>query len=184
MYWHVLKSYVYMYSHLRSSSTCSGTVAEPHCSSASGSLTHAMALSAEQPGARSTTQVHNQLAEELETFATLMGGYGVDKFWTYERRGYILNLPSAKAKQVLLQIKSQFEGHFEGFSGDSGARSSAGVPSSSATGANCSSALASPGAALQALARRAWASIAHTLRDEIGTDPNWRDPPEDCGEGT
>ena len=143
-----------------------------------------MALSAEQPGARSTTQVHNELAEELETFATMMGGYGLDKFWTYERRGYILNLPSTKAKQVLHIIMSQPEGHFEGFSGDSGTRcSSAGVPSSTAAEANCSSALASLDASLQALARRAWASIAHTLRDEIGTDPNWHDPPEDCGEG-
>ena len=174
-----------MYSHTPASSTCSGTAAEPHCCSASGSLTHAMALSADH---RSTTQVnnvHNALADELEAFATLLGGYGFDKFWTYERRGYILNLPSAKGKQVLFLIKSQFEGRFEGFSGDSGTRSSStgGVPSSSAAGANCSLALASLDAALQALARRAWASIAHTLRDEIGTDPNWRDPPEDCGEG-
>ena len=112
-----------------------------------------------------------------------MGGYGLDEFWTYERRGYIMNLPSTQAKQVLFLIKSQLSCSFDGLSGDLGAcSSSAAVPSSSAAGANCSLALASLDAALQALARRAWASIAHTLRDEIGTDPNWREPPEDCGE--
>ena len=149
-------------------------------------MTHqaAMALSADQLGAPSTTQVHNELAEELETFATMMGGTCLDKFWTYERRGYILNLPTRKAKQVLFLIKSQFEGFFEGFSGDAGTRRSlAGVPSSSAAGANCSSALASLDAALQALARRAWASIAHTLRAEMGLDVKWRELPYDCGEG-
>ena len=100
-----------------SSSNCSGTVAEPHCFTCVPVSLAMASSSAQKPplpaiGASTLSRVHNELADELESFATLTGGCGLgfDKFWTYERRGYILNLPSIKAKQVSHLIKSQFAG--------------------------------------------------------------------------
>ncbi len=92
-------------------------------------------------------------------------------------------MPTSKGDHVLGIITSQFQGLFEGLSGDSGARcSSAGVPSSTATAAHCSSALAALGAALQALAKRAGASIVHMIQAEMGGHPNWTDPPTNLSE--
>ena len=123
-------------------------------------------------------QQHDELADELDTFATAIRGRGLCEFWTYDRRAYLPDLPTSKGDQVLGIITSQFQGLFEGLSGDSGARcSSAGVPSSTATAAHCSSALAALDAALQALAKRAWASIVHMIQAEMGGHPNWTDPP-------
>ena len=142
---------------------------------------------------RKACVVHDTLADELEAFATATRGRGLCEFWACDRKDYILDLPTAKGEEVLGIIKSQFQGRFEGFSGDSGAPcssagdsgapcSSAGVPSSTATAAHCSSALAALGAALQALAKRAGASIVHMIQAEMGGHPNWTDPPTNLSE--
>jgi hypothetical protein len=147
---------------------------------------------------------HNKLAEELDTFATATRGRGLCEFWTCDRKSYILDLPTSKGDQVLGIITSQFQGRFEGFSGDSGARcSSAGAPlahcssagvsvahcssagvslassssSSTATATHCYSALAALDTALQALATRAWASIVHQIHEQMRDHPSWEDPP-------
>ena len=59
------------------------------------------------------------------------------------------------------------------------AASSTGVSSSAASAGQRSSEPYVLDAALQALSRRAWASIAHALRSEMGGDTNWTEPPKE-----
>jgi len=128
---------------------------------------------------RKACVAHDKLADELETFATATRDRGLCEFWTCDRKSYILDLPTAKGVEVLGIIESQFQGRFEGFSGDSGAPcSSAGVPSSKATATHCYYALAALDTALQALATRAWASIVHPIQQQMGGHPSWEGPPQ------
>ena len=123
---------------------------------------------------RKACVAHDKLVDELEAFATATRGRGLCEFWTCDRKSYIPDLPTAKGDEVLGIITSQFQGLFEGFSGDSGARcSSASVPSSTATATQCYSAVAALDTALQALAKRAWASIVHQIQEQMGGHPNW-----------
>jgi hypothetical protein len=157
-----------------------------NCSS--DAFPHAAAMVQPATRLRKACVVHDTLADELEAFATATRGRGLCEFWTCDRKSYILDLPTAKGEEVLGIITSQFQGRFEGFSGDSGAPcssagdsgapcSSTGVPSSTATATHCYSALAALDTALQALAKRAWASIVHPIRQVMGGYPSWEDPP-------
>ncbi len=104
-------------------------------------------------------------------------GLGLDDFWTYARKRQIFDLPTEKGAAVLRTITRKFQGQVEGFSGASGQHGFSAGASSSAAPAASSLALVALGDELENVARRAWASIAHALRSEMGGDTNWTEQP-------